>query len=502
MRVLLAVSSLGNRRAIVDALGQFVPADCITCVCTGSELMAHLRCPPAYDVALVEQKLPDFDADHVIRLARGYGPCPPILVVSAEPCRDQMNACLRAGARDFLSVDEARIPGRLPARMRLAIAEARREQRVSFEQRAQFLLSLAGNVAHDLNNGLMTVLGKASLLHQELDPESPQADFCDAVIHSAEQLSEAAQQLAAYAPPGARQDCIDINQCVQEAVNRLQAFLPRRSVQIQLQLGPRIWPCKAHAAQVTQAILALLVNACEAMPTGGALSIFTENSLGATEHGAAADDVGAGQYVHLRISDTGCGIPSQLRRRIFEPFVTTRGAGRGLGLTAVATTVTQLDGFLAVESEVDCGTDVHLYLPRAAYADRHEPQETEAEARRTVLVVEDDPNVREVEVEILESHGYSVLTACDGASAIDIYRRHSRVIDLVLLDIKLPGAPGDEVYRSLARINPDVRVIVCTGANNDAAAAAVLKNCSVSAYLPKPFSPKRLIQQAQAVLHA
>lgn len=500
MRVLLALSSLRERRDVVAALEQFVCLQDITTVSTGSEFVARLRGGSAYDVALIARMLPDFAAEYVITRARAAGNCPPILVLSAERGRNAVIACLRAGARDYLPLSDAGRSARLETRVRSVVAQVRRERQFWHDQKAECILSLASGVAQDLNNGLVAVLGKASLLQRELAAGSKQARYCEAVLDGAERLAEAAQQLVAYAGGGQYQPTLlDVNDCVSVACARLDSALTR-GVHMQSQTGPRLWPVEADEAMITQLLVALMANACEAMPGGGTLTALTENSLAGAGPAISPEDAGAGEYVHICVGDTGTGIDPQVRARIFDPFVTTRGLGRGLGLAAVAGTVTRHGGFITVESEHECGTHIHVYLPRAGGT--RSVALSAAERQGCVLVVEDDPDVREVEVEILEQHGYRVLTACDGLSAIETYVRHALEIDVVLLDMKLPGMPGEEVYRALAHVNPEIRVVVCTGYTQDSAAAGVLKHCSVSSFLPKPFTPKRLLQQTQAVMQA
>jgi PAS domain S-box-containing protein len=369
---------------------------------------------------------------------------------------------------------------------------------------------LAGGVAHDFNNLLTAVLGNLSLAQSMLPDHHAVRELLAASDQAAWRAAELTRQLLAFARrQSVRLEPADVNASVAETLALLRRTLDPRIV-IEARPDPRVGPALADLGQVSQVLMNLCLNARDAMPEGGTLTI---ESAGVTVDAAHARRVAAakpGRFVRLRVADTGHGIPPEVRDRMFEPFFTTKevGKGTGLGLALVHGIVTKHCGWVEVESTPGRGATFDVYLPRAA-GDNAEPNVPSAEtkpvtahdsppASRTILLADDEPMIRTLARSILEGQGYRVLLAVDGEEAVDLYRRELGLVDLVILDLTMPRLNGRDACRQLARIDPTVRVLLSSGFAADAAAAT--KEPGVRGFVAKPYRPADLVAAVRAAL--
>ncbi len=359
-------------------------------------------------------------------------------------------------------------------------------------QKMEALGQLASGIAHDFNNVLTTIVSNAELLLTELPPEDPRRqgllDICDA----AQRAGGLTRQLLAFSRKQAlHPKVLDLNQLV-EGLQRMLVRLLGETIEIELRLEPDLRRVRADPAQVEQILLNLAVNARDAMPGGGRITIETANAE-------------AGRLVLLAVSDTGVGMDAETRARIFEPFFTTKGSGRGtgLGLFTVYGIVRQSGGQVAVNSQPGQGTTFRVYLPalageeaeaNAQVEDRGMPRGSE-----TILVVEDTEPLRLLAVRILRSLGYTVLDAANADEALRVAGGYARRIDLLLTDVVLPGLAGRDLGRRLAAVRPGLRVIYMSGYPDE---TPLQRDAPVEgvAFLEKPFTPGVLARKVREVL--
>jgi len=381
------------------------------------------------------------------------------------------------------------------------------EQQLRQAQKMEAVGRLAGGIAHDFNNILTAITGYADLLLEDLGATDPRRQDADEIHKAADRAAGLTRQLLAFSRQQVLQPTVlEVNKLVSDLEKMLRRLLGE-DVALTTQLAPTTGRVKADPGQLEQVIMNLAVNARDAMPNGGKLTLETGNvdldESYATDHYPAR----AGPFVMLAVSDTGTGMSEATQAHMFEPFFTTKekGKGTGLGLATVYGIVKQSGGFIWVYSEVGHGTTFKLYLPRVQeLAERaSQPAQTPARAARgteTVLVVEDEAPVRSVARQVLERHGYTVLEAPSAEAALDIATRYSGAIHLLLTDVVMPGLNGRELATRLADLRPDARVIFMSGYTDDAVTRhGVLE--PGSAYVQKPFTPDAIARKVREVLN-
>ena len=388
-----------------------------------------------------------------------------------------------------------------------AVAEAallQQQQRFAEAQRLESLGQLTGGVAHDFNNLLTVIVGSAdSLLSRVSADLRPRVD---AILYAADNATALIKQLLAFSRRQALQLVpVDLNATVTAMEEMLSRSLGAR-VETQFVLAPNLWRAYADRAQIESALLNLAINARDAMPEGGKLTIETHNAHLDTHYASQNADVTAGDYVALAVTDTGSGMSPEVRERAVEPFFTTKevGKGSGLGLSMIYGFARQSKGHVKIYSELGRGTTVRLYLPRATHEEEVVAPVDAAAAvggAETVLVVEDDVQVRELAVTSLRERGYTVVEAANGHEAVNVLDAEGH-IDLVLTDMVMPGAmTGKEVAEHAIKVRPGVKVLFTSGY----ADASVMRNGLVKAgarFLSKPYRGGQLAATVRALLDA
>ena len=360
---------------------------------------------------------------------------------------------------------------------------------------------LAGGVAHDFNNILTAVLGHVSLARIEATASPALQAELDDIQRSAERAAELTRQLLAFARRQVIEPTVlDINARV-DGMRRLLARVIGEDIELRTDLADGVWPVRADAAQLEQALVNLAINARDAMPNGGRLTIGTSN-VSVTPFQAARDSLlRPGEYVRVVVSDSGIGMDDETRRRVFEPFFTTKGPqkGTGLGLSMVYGVVAQAGGSVDVQSALGAGSTFSLLLPRhlgpaadavPAVEVRHITPTRDA----TILLVEDEPQVRAVAARVLRAEGFDVVEASNGAEGLATAAGFSGRIHLVLTDMVMPGVSGPTMVRAIQASRPNIRVLFMTGFSAEAlpgrgglpeGASPLLKPFSVSALLQR-----------------
>jgi nitrogen-specific signal transduction histidine kinase/ActR/RegA family two-component response regulator len=379
------------------------------------------------------------------------------------------------------------------------------EQQLRQSQKMEAVGRLAGGVAHDFNNLLMVIKGHTELLLNVLPPSEHCSRKIEQIDRAADRASALTRQLLAFSRLQVLQPHVmNLNEVVEE-MGRLLPRLIGEDIELVIRGSENLGAIRADASQMEQVIMNLAVNARDAMPDGGRLLIETLNAELDSTYNAVHPIVRQGRYILLAVSDTGTGMSAEIQAHVFEPFFTTKaqGKGTGLGLATVYGIVKQSGGFIWVYSEIGRGTSFKIYLPRVDQpVERAGAVRSVSEAPRgteTILLAEDEQDVREVAREFLESGGYTVIEARDGAEALKRVEKHEGTIDLVLTDMVMPGMTGQELTARLLQSLPDIRVLYMSG-YSERAAADCAGGDSAMRLLAKPFSRWALLRAVHEIL--
>ena len=367
------------------------------------------------------------------------------------------------------------VTDRLIGAVRDITDRVRGEERLRESQRMEAIGQLTGGVAHDFNNLLQVIRGNLELLQSSLaGNEKGQARLKNA-LYGAERAAQLTRQLLAFAcrqPLGFK--VINLSRLVSDMSDLLRRTLGE-AIEVETVVAGGLWNTIADPAQVESGILNLALNARDAMPEGGRLTVEITNTVLDEAYARTAREVTAGQYVMIAVTDTGEGMADDVRARVFEPFFTTKsdGKGTGLGLSMVYGFVKQSSGHIQIYSEPGQGTTVKLYLPRSRQAEQRTllllDAVPDAEAGRTVLVVEDEPAVREAALAMLGELGYRSLEAADAEAALAVVERGERIYDLVFTDVVMPGPLRTrEFAQRLGELRPGLPILFTSGYTDNA----------------------------------
>lgn len=335
-------------------------------------------------------------------------------------------------------------------------------------QKMQAVGTLAGGIAHDFNNLLQAILGYADMLLHKVPEGDRVSHGLQQIVRAAQRGSDLTRQLLTFSRKiESKMEAVDLNRVLEGLYGMLERTLPRM-ITIDLKLQEGLSHVHADPSQLEQVLMNLTLNARDAMPNGGRLTIETRNVFLGEEYCNLHPEVRPGEYVLLTVSDTGHGMDKETLQRIFDPFFTTKetGKGTGLGLAMVYGIIKNHSGHILCHSELQQGASFKIYLPVSDSPGEQEKTVRESPAaggHETILLVDDDEAIREVGADILSQYGYSVLTAVDGESALEIYASRKDDIDLILLDMSMPGMGGRECLIRLVEMDPDVRVVIASG---------------------------------------
>jgi len=368
-------------------------------------------------------------------------------------------------------------------------------------QKMEAIGTLAGGIAHDFNNLLMAIQGNASLMLFDLDHTHEHHDRLRNIEKLVDSGSRLTAQLLGYARKGRYEvRPLDLNALVKDACETFSRA--KKEVRINQRFEKHLATIEADAGQIEQVLMNLLVNAADAMKGGGTITIRTSNTTHEEMRGKLYNPR-PGKYVLLTVSDTGIGMDEKTKERIFEPFFTTKemGRGTGLGLASTYGIIKGHGGFIDVESQPGTGATFYIYLPASTkkVSKAHRSPDTIHRGKETVLLIDDEDMVLEIGRALLETMGYQVITAKDGEEALSLYKRKGSGIDLVLLDVVMPGLSGGEVFDRLKTINPDLKCLLLSGYSIDGEATEILQR-GCNGFIQKPFRLRDLSKSIREIL--
>jgi signal transduction histidine kinase len=462
------------------------------------------------DLILSDYALPAFDGLSALKIARAGWPGIPLIFVSGTLGEERAVDSLKCGATDY--VMKGHLARLVPAVRRAMQDLADRVEHKKLEaqfiqaQKMEVVGHLASGVAHDFNNILAVIMGYSDLILSELEPGSPLRKYTDEIRHASERAAGLTRQLLVFSRKQTVQSIVlDLNEVVNDMDKMLHRLIGENIV-LTIVLNKDTGSIMADSGYIGQLLMNLVVNARDAMPNGGKLTIATEN-VTFDEHAAHAR-VGTipGYYAMLSVTDTGTGMTEEVKKRLFEAFFTTKplGKGTGLGLATCQTIVQQCCGHIEVQSDLGHGTTFKIYFPRVEQAVTRPRKSAEAipllRGTETLLLVEDDPAVRHLASSILEAQGYVVLRANNGQDALRLaYEHKGPPIRLVVTDVIMPVMGGHAMAEWLKTTYPDLKILFTSGYADDAISQHGLIGGGV-AFLSKPYAPATLARKVRAML--
>lgn len=372
-------------------------------------------------------------------------------------------------------------------------------------QKIEAVGRLAGGIAHDFNNLMTVVTGYSEILLTRLGAKSPLAGEVEEIKRASERAASLTRQLLAFSRRQMLQPrVLDLNEVVSHTETMLRRLIGE-DVVFRTALGTDLWSVKADPGQMEQVLVNLVVNARDAMPGGGTLTIETSNVVLDEGYSRRHLPVQPGPYVLLAVSDTGVGMDEATASQVFEPFFTTkeRGKGTGLGLSTVYGIVKQSGGFIWLYSELGKGSAFKVYLPctedRQSPVRKEVPHVEDLRGEKVILLVEDDEPIRKLAIEILAQYGYTVLSAEDGEEALRVAGAHAGEIDLLLTDVVMPRMGGTQLYGRLRHLRPGIRILYMSGYTDNVIVHQGALDPGI-AFLQKPYSPIALARKVKEVL--
>jgi two-component system, cell cycle sensor histidine kinase and response regulator CckA len=461
-----------------------------------------------WDLVISDHSMPHFSGIAALEILTSTGSDLPFIFVSGTIGEETAVAALKKGAQDYLM--KSNLKRLVPAVQRTLREKEERRERQQLERQVQQLHKfeaigrLAGGIAHDFNNVIGAILGWAELCEQESQPGTHLQDRLRKIMDQAERAAGLTSQLLSFARRQVLQPKrVDLNTHILQGVSLLRRVIGEH-ITISVQTARDLQVTLVDPTQVDQVVMNLCLNARDAMPSGGRLTLETRNVELGEDYCRLHSYARPGNYVMLSVSDDGLGMNAETMEQIFEPFFTTKemGKGTGLGLATVYGIVKQHGGLIDVESASGKGTTFRVYFPagsgapegREAHSEEMPPRGSE-----TILLAEDHEGLRQSAQEMLENLGYRVLVASNGLEAIQLFKENIEQIALVVLDVVMPGISGPDAFLQMTVIRPGLPAVFSTGYAREAESLTLLLQKGAS-FLQKPYSQKSLGHMIRAVL--
>ncbi|HEV3271650.1 MAG TPA: response regulator [Candidatus Methylacidiphilales bacterium] len=462
------------------------------------------------DLILSDFSLPKFDGLSAMGIVRTQWPAIPLIFVSGTLGEERAIDSLKSGAIDYVLKEGL---ARLAPAVRRAMQEVEdRAERQRLEalfieaQKMDVLGQLAGGVAHDFNNILAVIMGYGDMISSDLVPDSPLQKYTKEIKLATERAAGLTRQLLVFSRKQTVQPVVlDLNDVVNDMEQMLRRLIDEY-IEMSIVPGEHIGSIKADSGYVGQVLMNLVVNARDAMPNGGKLTIGINNITLDESYTDTHTGVLPGNYVMLSVSDTGVGMTDEVKAHLFEAFFTTKlsGKGTGLGLATCQTIVQQSGGHIGFYSEAGLGTTFKVYFPRIEQLLAVVPKSVQPgplpRGTETVLVVEDDQSVRHLARGILEAQGYEVLTAPNGQEALRVVNQsQGQPISLVITDVIMPLMSGNVMAEWLKTTYPEIKILFTSGYTDEAIARHRVLEVGVE-FLPKPYSRSTLVHKVREML--
>jgi two-component system, cell cycle sensor histidine kinase and response regulator CckA len=390
------------------------------------------------------------------------------------------------------------------------------ERQVQHAQKLESLGVLAGGIAHDFNNLLMAILGNTDIAIHDISPLSPARESLLEIEKATKRAAELAKQMLAYSGKGSFIiESIDAGELVSEMMHLLEVSISKR-ISLKYNFADNLPSFNGDVTQIRQIIMNMITNASEAIGENtGTIALSTgamicdQNYLNDVDNSfiiAEDDKLSEGLYVYFEVTDSGCGMDSNTFKKIFDPFFSTKFTGRGLGMSAVLGIIRGHKGFIRILTEVDKGSTFKVFLPANEFeigdnrvSNDESRQDVDWSGSGTILIVDDEESIRAVGSRMLEKMGFNVLTAADGADGLRIFNEYSQEIVCVLLDLTMPFMDGEEAFREMRRISPEVNVVLCSG-YNELSATKRFKGKGLAGFINKPFTMALLKEKLMDIL--
>jgi signal transduction histidine kinase len=464
------------------------------------------------DLILSDYALPAFSGMRALELLNEHKELDiPFIIVSGTIGEETAVTAIKNGASDYLLKDRIARLGPAVHRALREVEERRERKRLQAQfleaQKMEVIGQLAAGVAHDFNNVLAVIMGYADLIATDIDANHPAQKYADEIRHAAKRAAGLTRQLLIFSRKEAVQnEPVDLN----EVVTSMQTMLRRlvdENIEMVITCGKDLGDIRADSGYIWQVLMNLVVNARDAMPAGGRITIKSASAVVDADTPQVPPDAPHGDYVVLSVSDTGIGMNAETMARLFEPFYTTKPAGKGtgLGLVTCQTIMRQSNGFIGVTSEQGVGTTFKAYFPKlgAGEPGRTQPAlepQPPSKGTETLLIVEDEPSVRMLAQGVLVSQGYDVLIALNGQDALRVARDHvGPPIALVVSDVVMPRMGGKAMAEWLRTVQPDLKILFTSGYTEEAILDQTGFDKGVE-FLPKPYTPAALIRTVREML--
>jgi two-component system cell cycle sensor histidine kinase/response regulator CckA len=476
---------------------------------TPEAMRAALEKQP-WDIILADYTMPYFNAPAALEVLKEKELDVPFIIVSGSIGEDIAVAAMKAGTNDYLI--KGNLARLVPAVERELREAARRQEHKRVEaqllqsQKMEVVGRLAGGVAHDFNNLLTVILGYSELAEEMLNQDDVALAYLRNVGQAAERAAGLTRQLLAFA----RQQVIEpkvihINDLILN-LDKLLRRLIGEDIELVTLPAPNLGQVKVDPGQIEQVLVNLAVNARDAMPEGGKLTIETAPAILDEEYARQHAEVAPGEYIMLAVSDTGIGMDETIQAHVFEPFFTTKepGKGTGLGLATCYGIIKQSNGYIWLYSEPGRGTTFKIYLPRVedtVVSPQRDTRSTTPYGTETILFVEDEPMVRDISVQALRMQGYTVLEAVNGHEALRVAEEYEGDIHLLVTDVVMPQMGGTELAKRLPATYPDIKILFTSGYTDKAIVHHNVLAPGI-AFLQKPFTPGTLTSKVREALDA